>query len=756
MATLYKDTGYPLQYLVEQVKHGHIALPDIQRPFVWKASKVRDLFDSMYRGYPVGTLMLWETGAQVGTRQVGGGESDTVARALIVDGQQRLTSLFAVLTGREIVTKSFEKRPIRIAFRPIDETFEVADAAIDRDAEFISDISALWRDGYKSTVRAFFENLQRSTDEELSHAQQDDLEERIDRVRDLRDFRFQVIELSAAADEEQVADIFVRINSKGVQLNQADFILTLMSVHWEEGRRALESFCRSAVDPDFKGSSARNAYLDPSADQMLRAAVGLGFRRGRLQYVYNLLRGKDLETGEVTEELRTEQFEALRKAQERVLDLSNWHEFLKVLAHAGFRSGKMITSDNAVIFTYVLWLVGKHDFGLDIKTLRGVIGRWFFMAQTTAWYTSSPESIIEADLARLRPLEPGDGDGFIRILNQTIAANLTGDYWGITLPSRLNTASSYSPTLFAYWAALNLLDAELLFSTQRIRDLHDSGGSAPRAIERHHLFPKAHLARKGITNTARRNSIGNMAFLDWPENAEISDRDPSEYWPEFAATLNQDRLKRQQYWHALPIGWEQLDYEEFLERRRELMALVVRDGFATLGEGRDSTSSRQSVAELIALGESQRVEFKSTARFNLHTNQADKKMEQVIVKTVAGFLNGEGGTLLIGVADDGDLLGLENDYSTLSKGDRDGFELAVRQRLESSLSAPTAATVSMDFEEIGGADVCVVRVAPAGKPMFAKSLDASGAPAEFWVRVGNATNQLHGEALVNYKDDHWG
>ena len=283
MATLYKDTGYPLQYLVEQVKHGHIALPDIQRPFVWKASKVRDLFDSMYRGYPVGTLMLWETGAQVGTRQVGGGESDTVARALIVDGQQRLTSLFAVLTGREIVTKSFEKRPIRIAFRPIDETFEVADAAIDRDAEFISDISALWRDGYKSTVRAFFENLQRSTDEELSHAQQDDLEERIDRVRDLRDFRFQVIELSAAADEEQVADIFVRINSKGVQLNQADFILTLMSVHWEEGRRALESFCRSAVDPDFKGSSARNAYLDPSADQMLRAAVGLGFRRGRLQ-----------------------------------------------------------------------------------------------------------------------------------------------------------------------------------------------------------------------------------------------------------------------------------------------------------------------------------------------------------------------------------------------------------------------------------------------------------------------------------------
>lgn len=709
----------------------------------------------MYRGYPVGTLMLWETGAQVGTRQVGGGESDTVARALIVDGQQRLTSLYAVMTGREIVTKSFEKRPMRIAFRPSDQTFEVADAAIERDAEFISDITSLWRDGYKSTVRRFFEHLHESSDVELTHQEQDELEERIDRVRDLRDFRFQVIELSAEADEEQVAEIFVRINSKGVQLNQADFILTLMSVHWEEGRRALESFCRSAVDRDFKGASARNPYLDPSADQMLRAAVGLGFRRGRLQYVYNLLRGKELETGDVSDELRIQQFEALRQAQARVLDLTNWHEFLKVLAHAGFRSGKMITSDNAVIFTYVLWLVGKHDFGLDIKTLRGVIGRWFFMAQTTAWYTSSPESIIEADLARLRPLAPGDGEGFVRVLNQTISANLTGDYWDITLPSRLNTSSSYSPTLFAYWAALNLLDAELLFSTQRIRDLHDSGSAAPRATERHHLFPKAHLARLGVTEQARRNAIANMAFLDWPENAEISDDDPSNYWPKYAASLSPERLQRQQYWHALPVGWEQLDYESFLERRRELMAHVIRDGFASLSEGNSGHEVQKGIAELIAAGESQRSEFKSTARFNLHTGQADKKMEQVIVKTVAGFLNSEGGTLLIGVADNGEVLGLNDDYSTMSKGNRDGFELSLRQRLEASLSSSTAATVSFEFDQVQGKDVCVLRVAPAGKPVFAKPLDGSGA-TEFWVRIGNATNQLHGEDFVSYKDEHWG
>ena len=145
--TLYKDTGYLLDHLVEDILHGNIALPDIQRPYVWSSAKTRDLFDSLYRGYPVGTLMFWETGADLGTRQVGGGSSDRVAKLLIVDGQQRLTSLFAVLTGNPVLTKTFEEKHIRVAFRPTDERFEVTDVAIERDPEFIPDITALWRDG---------------------------------------------------------------------------------------------------------------------------------------------------------------------------------------------------------------------------------------------------------------------------------------------------------------------------------------------------------------------------------------------------------------------------------------------------------------------------------------------------------------------------------------------------------------------------------------------------------------------------------
>lgn len=755
--TLYRDTGYSLTHLVEDIKHGNIALPDIQRPFVWSSAKTRDLFDSLYRGYPVGTLMFWETGAEVGTRQVGGGDNAKVAKLLIVDGQQRLTSLYAVLTGRPVLTKSFEDKRIRVAFRPADETFEVTDAAIEKDPEFLPDITALWRGGYRPTVRSFLARLAESRRIELTQEEEDLLEDRIDRVYDLQNFRFQVVELNSGADEEQVADIFVRINSEGVQLKQADFILTLMSVHWEAGRRELERFCRDVVDPKVSGASPKNAFIEPSPDQLLRASVGLAFRRGRLQHVYNILRGKDLETGDVSPERRTAQFETLRRAQDEVIDLTNWHEFLKCLTHAGFRSRRMLTSENAVIYTYVLWLIGKRDFGLDLKTLRSVIARWFFMAHTTGRYTSSPESAIEADLGRIADLEPGDGDSFCDELDRIVRSNFTGDYWEISLPNRLDTSSARSPVLFACWAALNLLDAELLFSDLRIRELLDPTVTAPRSIERHHLFPKAFLTSIGVTNSRQVNAIGNMAFLDWPENAAISADDPRDYWREMTATTDPDRLKRQALWHALPIGWEQLDYPTFLERRRELIAKVVRDGFARLEEKGTPHDTSAALADLIAVGESQTVEYKSTARVNLHTGAADKKMEHVITKTVCGFLNAEGGSLLIGVDDDANVLGLSADLQTLgSKANRDGYELFLRQQLDNSLSIQTAGVVRIRFEQASDADVCIVSVAASGKPVFAKPLEGGSGATDFWVRIGNATKQLHGDDMVSYQAEHWG
>lgn len=756
MPTLYRDTGYTLRYLVTDIEAGRIALPDIQRPFVWSSAKARDLLDSMYRGYPIGTIMLWETGADEGTRMIGA--SDTgIPRLLIVDGQQRLTSLYAVLTGQHVLTKTFEQRRIRIGFRPADETFEVTDAAIERDPEFIPDITLLWTDGYRPTVRQFLKGLKEVRDGGLSEAEEDQLEDRINRVHDLEGFRFQVIELDKSADEEQVAEIFVRINSEGVKLNQADFILTLMSVHWEKGRRQLEGFSRAAVDPTVIGPSPRNPYIEPSPDQMLRVGVALAFRRARLQYVYNILRGKDLETGVVSAQRREAQFQALADAQERALDLTNWHEYLKCVYAAGYRSKRMITSQNTVLFAYALWLIGRFDFGIDLSSLRPVISRWFFMAHTTGRYTSSPESQLESDLGRISDLPSGDGQAFITELDRIVMANFTNDYWEITLPTRLDTSSPRSPALFAYLSALNLLDADVLFSEIKVSHLLDPSTTAPRAMERHHLFPKKHLASLGITNTRQVNAIANMAFLDWSENSSISADAPQDYWPLMSAQVPPERLKRQIQLHALPVGWEQLDYSTFLERRRVMIAKVVREGFATLW-GSAHVPKEATIEDVIAAGESQTTEFKSTARLNLHTQQPDPKLEHVIVKTVCGFLNAEGGTLLIGVDDTGQIIGLDNDFKTLgTKANVDGYELFLRQLLDTNLSVNTATTVRIRFEDRLGSTICVVSVAASGKPVFAKPPKGTGSDTkEFWVRTGNATKQFHGDDMFEYHEHHWG
>jgi len=582
--TLFRDTTYSTYGLIESIKRGAVALPDIQRPFVWPASKVRDLLDSMYKGFPVGYLLFWETGADPGARQIGVGDKQAVPALLIVDGQQRLTSLYAVMTGSKIIRQDYTEARIRIAFRPTDATFAVADAAIEKDPEFIADVSELWVSGnYRVAERAFLARL--SAKRDLDQAERDRLSEALDRVRDLSDYPFKAVELGSTVDEEQVAEVFVRINSEGVTLSQADFILTLMSVFWDKGRLELEDFSRACKLPSLSGASPFNWYLQPTPAQLLRVSVALGFRRAVLKQVYTLLRGKDVETGRSDPVRRDEQFARLQDAHDKALDLTHWHEFLQCLERAGFRGSKMISSDNAVLFSYALWLIGRVDYRVPLDRLREVIARWFFMAHTTGRYTGAFESRFEQDAGRLAELAAGDADGYVRVLSTVVDDTLTADYWAITLPNELATSASKSPALLAYIAALNILDADTLLSTGKVRSRLDPAIIARKGIERHHIFPRAYLRnRRGITDNKEINQIANMALVEWADNIAISDDAPPVYWPAQVAAkqITGDRLAQQMYWHALPDGWEQLQFHDFLSRRRRLMAEVVRDAFVRL------------------------------------------------------------------------------------------------------------------------------------------------------------------------------
>jgi len=584
LKTCFKRVDYDLAGLLHYIDIGDIGLPDIQRPFVWSNAKVRDLFDSMYRGFPVGYLLFWANAAVNGVKQIGTDPKQHQAPGLlIVDGQQRLTSLYAVFRGKVVLDESYRQRKIEIAFRPKDGKFEVADAAIRKDPEFIADISVLWASGKPcwTLVNDFLKGSEAK--QTLSDAEKEMIAHNLDRLFDLQKYPFTAMEIAPTVDEEQVADIFVRINSEGVKLNQADFILTLLSVFWDEGRKELETFRRRSYQPPKAGDppSPFNHFIQPGPDQLLRVAVAIGFMRGRLKSVYQVLRGKDLDTGEFSVEHREAKFARLKEAQAIVLDLTNWHQFLSCLVGAGFRTSELISSESALLYAYAFYLIGRTKYGVPEHVLQRLIGRWFYASTLAGRYTSSPETAMDGDLNRIK--DAADAEAYLAVMNKIIADTLTPDFWSITLPNAMDSSSARNPELFAYHAAQNKLGGPVLFSHKKVADLLDPALKTKRkALERHHLFPRAWLEAQGITDLKQINQTANFALLEWPDNVDVSDDAPAEYVPKLQPRFADNDWRVMHEMHALPDGWETMPYDYFLQKRRVLMAQIIRRGFESL------------------------------------------------------------------------------------------------------------------------------------------------------------------------------
>ncbi|HEY1690237.1 MAG TPA: DUF262 domain-containing protein [Solirubrobacteraceae bacterium] len=595
--TLFKPVQYELSQLLGDIELGKLALPELQRPFVWPKTKVRDLLDSMYRGYPVGYLMLWNA-AEIDSKFIGVDGKQHTPTEFIVDGQQRLTSLYAVMKGAEVTFKDFNRDRIRIAFRPRDGRFDVADAAIERDPEFLANVTQLWVGEDWEVIDSFLARLRTARPEALADGQEAHLRRALSSLRNLEDFPFFAVQIGHEVDEERVAQIFLRVNSGGTSLTQADFILTLLSVFREQDRRRLERFAEaSRTLPSGSAPSPYNHLIAPAADQLLRVAVLVAFHRGRLQSMLALLRGGSLD-GDTTLSTsdREAQLDRLTEAIDLVLELTSWHEYIKALMSAGFRRSNEISSANNVVLVYALYLIGR-GYGLSHSELRTTIARYFFMSSLTGRYTGSFETQITQDVQALA--EASSGVDYLDRLRQMIARALTEDYWTITLPQQtLATSAARGPGLFAYAAALCILNARVPPFVEQgghheqkaalgLRDLFDPVLRPKKApIDRHHLFPRKHLERLGVTGSRNVNQIANLSYVEWPENVEISDVAPSMYWPryedQFTAT---DRFH-----HALPDGWAQMDYWRFLDERRKLIAEVIRKGFEAIGAAPASES----------------------------------------------------------------------------------------------------------------------------------------------------------------------
>ncbi len=590
MEQIFSNTTLTVNQLIEKIDTGELGLPELQRPFIWKVSKVRDLFDSLMRGYPIGYLMLWECPSLEKKKSIGVDlHSYDSPKEVIIDGQQRLTSLYAVMKGKKVINSKFDEKSIIISYNPLQDKFEVGYQATKKDPEWIYNISDVYTTSSSfKFINSFIKRLSEYRECKggvLTEAEQDTISENINAIVNLKNHTLPVFDIKANAEEEDVSEIFVRVNSGGVSLKQNDFILTLLSLYWDEGRKEIEEFSKESTFPTKGKTTSYNQITTVAAQDLIRVVMAYAFDRARLKYGYKLLRGADFDKrGAVDGELRIQRFDTLKDKLPDVLDVHSWHEFLKAIMNAGYLSRDLILSGNAIFYSYAFYLIAKHRFHASYNENMHLTSLWFFYASLVSLYTGSFESTVESHLNSIKDLSTlKEYKDFIL---SRVNERLTNDYFDITLVGSegLAVSGKGNNAWNAYVAALNIMDAKILFSKSNllVSKLFEPRTDGNRkSLEKHHLFPKAHMKAQGYTD-AKINQMANYAFIDWKDNMDILDDAPSVYYPIVCEGRSDEEILRMEEENALPHGWENMPYEDFLVERRKLMAAKIKQAFDLL------------------------------------------------------------------------------------------------------------------------------------------------------------------------------
>lgn len=593
----YSVTPHPIETLLTWVKSGEIAIPEIQRPFVWEATKVRNLLDSLYQGYPIGYLIAWRNP----TVKLKDGTSASGKRILI-DGQQRVTALMAALLGREVLTKDYETLRICIAFNPQEERFEVANPAIRKDSAWLRDLVDVF------SPEASLTEL---TDDYVAKnpgADRRQISRVLERLRKITNNFVGVIELADDLDIETVTEIFIRVNSAGTELSQADFAMSKIAVNETYGgnmlRRAIDYFCHLSVAPEFlpKIEKADKAFAsseflpqmrwlkdvnddiyDPSYTDMLRVAFTSEFGRGKLQDLVALLSGRNFETKQFEEAIVEESFGRLKKGITAFINKTHFERLTMILRSAGFVSSSLIGGRNAVNFAYILYLRGRSE-GMPAAELERLVRRWYAMSILTGRYMGSPETAFDQDIRQIA------ARGLAVYANSVIDNQLPETFWTGMLPQLMDTSSGQSPYFLAYQAAqVKLGDKGFLSRDITVQDLLLNRSDV------HHVYPKNYLKKQGLSR-GKYNQIANFVLAQSEINIAIGENAPARYFKElceqcdgggkkYGGITDIKELQKNIHMSCLPetlLAGDIPDYDVFLEQRRKLMARKIQTWFEVL------------------------------------------------------------------------------------------------------------------------------------------------------------------------------
>ena len=595
----YKLTQYSVKSIMQFVESSQIAIPQLQRPFVWKGKQVKDLIDSLYQGYPIGYLIVWQNS---NVRLKFGGKS--TGKKILIDGQQRITALMAAIMGKEVLDEKYHKKRIQIAFNPFaaddEERFAVYSSKLDKDSRWIPDIAEIFKKTF--TYRKFEAEYMESNPDVDPKA----LDTAISKLKEISNNDVGVVELSFLLDIDVVTEIFIRINSQGKPLNQEDFAMSRISVNEELGgdllQKAIDHFCHLCLTPedgkdllsndtDFVNSEygkyvtwlmdKKQDFYIPTYSDVLKTAFAYKYGKVKIGELVNLLSGKNPETREISQAFANDTFLKLKEGILAYMAEENFDTYLSILKDGGYIKEKMIGSKGLMNGAYSMFLLMKEE-GLSGDELASYTMRWYVMNALTGRYQTSFEIVIAKDFKEVK--EKGVRV-YVQELEQTL---LTDSFWTESLPEKLKTTMIRSNAYAAYIAAMIKGQNTSIFSDKTMAELVEE------QVENSQIFPRVYLEKEGITSKELYGQVANCIYMDKTVKNYLKRKPPIEYLPQM---LDQEEVKIGQNVYtkegiyasmeanSIPAFVSDMkisDFEEFLNLRRKAMAQTIHNYYKGL------------------------------------------------------------------------------------------------------------------------------------------------------------------------------
>jgi hypothetical protein len=689
--------------LISEIQKGQIKVPKFQRNFVWSLDKTAKLLDSILKGYPIGTFILWETNERLNDiKNIGNLElppvPDDSKVQYVLDGQQRITSLYAAFLGAKIQKKGEKK---------VTDYFEIY-VDLDGDVEN-NDVQIVVSEKPESKNIT----LHKLLNAKYSELRKTYSNEEIDKIQEYKEtfttYDFSTIVLRKE-DIDSAIEVFTRINTGGQILTL--FEIMSAKTYDEEQKFDMEDRFQKLL------KELSESKYDTISSPIILNILGL-----------ILSKNKECKRKVI-----------LQLDKQKIINI--WDDVISALKESidYFRSvyripvSAILPYDSLLVsFSYFFYHQKEKPKGDQLKYLE----EFFWRMSLSFRYSSSTESKLAQDIKRIDEILKGNRPNY-----DDIKVNLSSPK--DLIETSFSAGSSYCKAilcLLAYYEPKDFQDNGKVI-------LDNSWLKVANSKNYHHFFPKAYLKKNNLRNE---NSLVNITLVGADLNKrKIRAKAPSIYIQDF---LDENEglptsLKSHLINDLDDFGIMSDDYLVFLEKRANAIfnELKIR-----IKLKHKENKKQDEVKELILGGENEKFEMKSTLRFDLRKNIINKKLEHTISKTISAFLNTDGGTLIIGVDDEGNILGLEKDFKTLSKQDADGFELHFRQIIKKYLGKNFEKHIKIKFPKVDDKEICLVKILKSGKPVFVKYEGNE----EFFVRNGNASIPKGRQEQSEYEKLHW-